>query len=400
MSLKRLLFVDDESQVLDALRNLLRRERHRWEMEFATSGAEALEVMERSPADVIISDMRMPGMDGAALLAQVKARWPRTARLILSGHAEREAILRALPVTHQFLSKPCDVGVLRVAIERTLEVQTLLHDEAIERVVGQMERLPSLPRTYLELTAAANDMGAGVSDFTRIIQRDPAMSAKALQLVNSAYFGCAQQVLSVNQAVSYLGIELLKGLALTTEIFASVEERPVPGFSLQRLQDHSLLVAKVARRLVPSSKLGEEVYAAALLHDIGRAVLALGLPTQTAAIVAQSLTRGCQIHEVEREVLGVTHAEVGGYLLGVWGLPFTLVESAAYHHSPSALAAGPCELLAALHAADVGVERFEAARRGETSSAQLDGPFLKRAGLEVAHERLREVCVQEAKLAA
>lgn len=112
MSRKRVLFVDDEQEVLEGLRNLLRRNRHEWDMVFALGGYEALAELSRGTVDVVVTDMRMPGMDGAQLLAQVKTVSPSTARLVLSGHAEKEAILRALPVAHQFLSKPCGGGTL------------------------------------------------------------------------------------------------------------------------------------------------------------------------------------------------------------------------------------------------------------------------------------------------
>src|SRR5262249_35044517 len=157
----------------------------------ATGATEALAELKIAPVDIVISDMRMPGLDGASLLAKIKEDYPATARLILSGHAERDAILRALPVAHQFLSKPCDATVLRTAIERTCDLHRLLEDEAIRQVVGRLDRLPSVPQTYVELTEAASRPGASTSDFATIIERDPAMSAKVLQLVNSAYFGVA-----------------------------------------------------------------------------------------------------------------------------------------------------------------------------------------------------------------
>jgi DNA-binding NtrC family response regulator len=116
----RILFVDDDQDILAGLRNRLRAQRSRWDMVFVQSGYEALEELELASFDVVVSDMRMPLMDGAELLAQVKDRHPDVARIVLSGDAERDAVQRALPIVHQFLTKPCDGNVLRAAIEQVL----------------------------------------------------------------------------------------------------------------------------------------------------------------------------------------------------------------------------------------------------------------------------------------
>jgi HD-like signal output (HDOD) protein/ActR/RegA family two-component response regulator len=370
----RILFVDDEAPILDGLRDLLRKERRRWDMEFAQGGAAALAELAKAPFDVVVSDMRMPGIDGAELLGRVKAEYPGTARIVLSGHAEREAILRALPVAHQFLSKPCDATTLRVAIDRTLGLTTLLRSPELRAAVGRFESLPSVPHTYLALTQAAQDPTKGISDMAGIVQRDPAMSSKVLQLVNSAYFGSSQRVASIQQAVMYLGFELLKGLALTGNVFAAGLKMPA-GFSLETLQEHSLRTACLAKGFVDAPKQADEAFTAALVHDVGQIVIATGLPKAFEEIATEARASGRPLHVVETEQLGVSHAEIGAYLLGVWGLPFSIVEGVAYHHRPSDLGDGPCEILAALHAADALVD----ATPDHPLEAALDLGFLERA---------------------
>src|SRR5690606_34045961 len=125
---RRILFVDDEPHVLDGLRDLLHKRLREWEMSFALGGQEALTLLETRPFDVVISDMRMPGIDGVTLLRLVKERYPAIARIVLSGQAERDAVVNALPVAHQFLSKPCDVEVLYAVVERACGLQGLLQD--------------------------------------------------------------------------------------------------------------------------------------------------------------------------------------------------------------------------------------------------------------------------------
>src|ERR1700690_3600413 len=116
--MRRVLFVDDEPQILEGLRHRLHRQRKQWEMLFAESGKAALKILAHEPVDVIITDMRMPQMDGATLLTKVKELYPRVVRIVLSGHAELETALRAVPVAHQFLNKPSEPGVIEGVVER------------------------------------------------------------------------------------------------------------------------------------------------------------------------------------------------------------------------------------------------------------------------------------------
>lgn len=359
-ALKRILFVDDEPQVLDGLRNLLRKQRQRWHMSFATSGRAALEELARAPYDVVVSDMRMPGMDGAELLREVKRLYPTSTRIILSGHAEREAIVRALPVAHQYLHKPCDPDQLRIVVDRACDLQSLLGlpstRSAILAVVGRLDRLPSTASTYQALTAALDDPHGTVAAIAAVIERDPAMAIKVLQLVNSSYFGLALPVTSIAQAVSFLGLDLIKSLALTAHVFALAERVAIPGFSLTELQSRAVRAARIARKLPDEARRADDAFAAALVHDIGQVLIALGAPEACAAIAAETARTGRPRHEVERELLGVSHAELGAYLLGTWGLPLTIVEAVAFHHRPDAVGEGGRDVLAAVVAADAWVD--------------------------------------------
>jgi putative nucleotidyltransferase with HDIG domain len=381
----RILFVDDEVSILDGLKNLLHKQRHLWNMVFSASGEAALAELEKAPFDVIVSDMRMPGMDGAALLTAVKAAYPDVARIILSGQAEREAVIRALPVAHQFLSKPCDGESLRVVIERACRLQRLLTDGAIRTAIGKLDALPSAAATYQDLTQALADPNVGLGTVAAIVERDPAMSAKVLQLVNSAYFGLAQRVTSVSQAMVYLGADTMKGLVLTSQVFALAERARIPGLSIDALQQHSLMTARLAKRLVVNQRVGDDAFTAGLLHDIGQVALGVSMPEVYADILKAA--RECPLHEAEHARLGVSHAEVGAYLLGFWGLPFTVVEAVAYHHRPSAVDAGDREVLAAVHVADTLVDADDS-EPGLTQG--LDIAFLEASGWTSAVPRARE----------
>lgn len=371
--MKRILFVDDERAILDGLRDLLRKQRKAWKMVFAQGGEAALRELERDRFDVVVSDMRMPGIDGVALLQKVKERHAATARIILSGHAERDAVVAALPVAHQFLSKPCDAEVLRNVVNRACGLQALLCDENLRSVIGKVDRLPSVLDTCQAFTQAAGDPDLGVDQLAKIVEQDPALSAKVLQLVNSSYFGLAQRHASVQQAVSYLGMELLKGLAPTDHAFMAP---PVPGFSLNALHDHSLLAARIARRLFSDKERASEAFTAALVHDVGKIVLAMSVPDRFSEVLSAATETSTATHAMEAELLGVTHAEVGAYLLGLWGLPPAIVEAVAYHHHPEL--GVPTDTLVAVHVANA--LSHQDAGGDPSSEERLDLAFVQGSG--------------------
>jgi putative nucleotidyltransferase with HDIG domain len=395
MTQKRILFVDDEVNVLEGLRNVLRKQRREWDMVFTSSGAAALAELEKAPFDVIVSDMRMPGMDGAELLQKVKDRYPVTARIVLSGHAEREAVMRTLPVAHQYLSKPCEEEQLRQVITRTCNLQALLHDDTMRSVVSHFDALPSAPQVYWEIIAAANRPNSTLVDISAIVERDPALVAKLLQLVNSAYFGLAHRVTSISQAVQYLGLDLIKGLALTDRVFAGATIA-IEGFSVEALQKHSLLTARVAKKAAAGSPRADEIFAAAIVHDIGKILLASGFPDRFSEVVRKAHERREQLHVVESEDFGTTHAEVGAFLLGMWGLPFAMVEAVAYHHRPEFVTAGDREVLIAVHMADVCVAAGVGDNADEIVAKRLNMELLASYGVSAAEvNRWRAVARRE-----
>ena len=380
MNRTRLLFVDDDESILEGLRNLLRRQRHVWDMAFATSGEQALELLARAPVDVIVSDMRMPGMDGAALLKRVQDTTPGVVRIVLSGHAEREAICRAMSVAHQFLSKPCEPEVLRETLARTSVLQEHLNHGPVRAVVGALDKLPSLPAAYRELTRALARADVGTARLAAIVERDSAMAVKVLQLVNSPYFGLSQRVVSIQEAVGLLGVELLKGLALGAHVFAAMPvDLPTEG-AIDRMQRHAQLTARIARRIVPDTAKAEEAFTAGMVHDVGQMVLALSHPEAFADISREERDGARSLPDLERDAFGVTHAGIGAYLLGTWGLPLAVVEAVSFHMEPSSVHGANLDVLAALHVADEFAEAAESGALGASPYSGLDRAFLSDAG--------------------
>jgi HD-like signal output (HDOD) protein len=220
------------------------------------------------------------------------------------------------------------------------------------------------------------------------------MTAKVLQVVNSAAFGSPRSVESVDQAVIYLGIELIKNLTLTVHIFDSALETHVPGFSYQALQEHAVLTARVAKQLMPPEARPQHLFSAGLLHDIGYIVLAHCDPVCFRAIVEESLRSTRPLKDVEKEILGVTHAEIGAYLLGLWGLPYPIVEGVAFHHDPAELGELTFGVPAALNVADALINEMVhgAVPRGHNN---LDIDYLRTIGADSELRHWRTIAAKE-----
>jgi HD-like signal output (HDOD) protein/ActR/RegA family two-component response regulator len=347
---KRILFVDDEPAILAGLQNLLYRDRKRWDMVFALGGQFALDEIRKRPFDIVVSDMRMPGIDGALLLNLIKDECPATVRIMLSGHADREAIVRALPALHQLLSKPCDATTLRGAIERSLDGPNLERDLEIRRIVGGVDKLPTPPDIYFELSRLMQSPTTGVAEVAKVVTRDPALSAKLLQLINSAYFGTGQTTTSIHQAVALLGIDRLRYIALTASVFASPELDGGRGFSLHEIQQTSMNAAILARSFAEPA-ICDEVFASTLLHDVGHVVLAVCRTAQF-EVFTDRVKRGENALDVELDLYGVSHADVGARLLAIWGLPTALVDVVQFHHDPGSAPEASRQIASIVHVAD------------------------------------------------
>jgi HD-like signal output (HDOD) protein/CheY-like chemotaxis protein len=352
--MKRILFVDDESEVLDGIRRILHADRKRWDMQFAVGGEAALRACEAGSFDVVISDLRMPGMDGATLLSHIRDRFPSTARIVLSGYAEAALAARAVPAAHRFLTKPCSPSEIQSTIERVCTLQDLLCVPEIRSVVGTIGELPSLSLTYTSLTKALTEPSASIDQAAHIIGQDVAMSAKVLQLVNSAFFGLAQSVSSVRNAVAHLGTETIKNLALASEAFrVFLPDQRIPQGFCESVQLHAQRTAAIAGILPVDRKTREITVVAALLHDIGTLVLASRMPDKFCTALSVARERKCQNFEAEEELLGTSHAEIGAYLLGLWGIPDLAVEAVAHHHHPTRIPHSGFDSSTAVYVADL-----------------------------------------------
>jgi len=382
--MKRILFVDDEPLLLEVIEARLCERIGNWEMDFAGGGDRALKLMFQKPYDVIVADMRMPEMDGIELLTLVMQRHPNTTRIMMSGQSDRDQTLRLVGTAHQYISKPCNLDDLECAIDQALDQREILTNESLKKLVSQMQSLPSIPGLYLELVEELQKEDPALDQIGAIISRDLGMCSKMLQLVNSAFFGLPRKIANTEEAVGYLGIDTVKALVLYLHIFSLYERVKIQNFSYERLWSHCWSVGVTARKIAQHEGFSREetdnVFIAGLLHDVGKLVLVTGVPSSYQIAIDRAVNDHLLMHEAEKSVFGTSHAEVGGYLLGLWGLPSQIIEGVGWHHNPTACGVEGVTPAIIIHVAD-WIDHQSSPSQSETASALLDEPYLERNGL-------------------
>lgn len=390
--MKRVLFVDDDENLLNGLKHMLHRMRSAWQMSFATGGEKALTLIEEEEGfDVVVSDLHMPGMQGAEFLGKVCEKSPGMIRIVLSANLGAKSLTEAASVAHQILSKPCDPDHLRNILARAFTLCERMEDSAVKTALMRMGTLPSVPVLYWRIMEEINSPEPSVERVAQIISKDPGMTAKVLKLVN-AHTGDRDRVSNVMYATHMLGLENLKSFVLMAELFENVKDEDLAeGFDLDALWQHGLTVGEYARCIAESEttnrRIIDDAYTAGLLHDIGLLILASKLPAEFNEVLAHARDNGTTLIQAEKSVLGVTHAEIGAYLLDLWGLADDIVKGISHHFFPSG---DPDEMytfeeeeaftpLTAVHAANYFCE--EETTTDDYGKAELDMVYLE--GLEL-----------------
>jgi putative nucleotidyltransferase with HDIG domain len=376
--LKRVLFVDDEPHLLAGLKRSLRSQRSEWEVLFAGSGEEALRLVDEADIDAVVTDMWMPGINGAQLLREIAQRQPLSIRMVLSGHSDEKSIMSLVGVAHRFLAKPCDVEIVKDVLTRVFVLQSFLPDDTLQSLVSSLDSLPTTPEIFRKLTEKLNNQATTVREIGHLISEDPPLTAKLLQVVNSAFFGIGRRITSPEAAASLLGMETLNGLILGAGIFRQFESGGSDSqrLSLEGLWHHSLAVGQLARDIARAEGADREIVddamTAGLLHDIGLLLIAYRLQDAWDQISVVSATEGVFHWDAEQRVIGASHNAIGAYLLGLWGLPDAIVESVAFNHRPMSAPTSGFSALTAAHVADALIHGDD----------RLDREYVRNIGLE------------------
>ncbi|MDO8607265.1 MAG: response regulator [Phaeospirillum sp.] len=381
-----ILFVDDEQAILDGLFRSLSAMDEPWNMLFSTSGTQALELIARHRIDVIVSDLRMPGMDGAELLATVRRLSPETTRIILSGCSEREVPYQTVGPAHQHYTKPCSSVKLSEAINRALAVRRRLRSPEVLSLVSGTKSAPTVQKSLADLFAEIQSPRGSAASVARIIERDIGLTAQLLKFANSGFFRVAAPISDAAHAARLLGLEIIRALFVMGKTFETFRGPGIDIRIVNRLQERSLVIGLLARRIAAAegmpNQVVEQAQCAGMLAHIGSLLLLNAMKDKVKDIADELDISGGVITDVERKVLGVTHADCGAALLDLWGFPSAVVEAVLFHHEPSQRGGQSCvTALTAVHAAQALV-KFSTTQLGQPKVllAALDGDHLRQSG--------------------
>lgn len=394
MKQKGVLFVDDEPNILSGIRRMLRSLRKVYDFYFAESGKAALEIIENSDIDIVVSDMRMPGMDGAEFLSRVKEHHPQIIRIMLTGQADEESVYRTVNVVHQFLSKPCEPELLKEILGRSSELHDRLNNKDLKKIISGIDHLPSLPTVYADLQKILRKEDVTADDIAKVIEKDIGMTSKLLQLVNSSFFGLYQKVESPARAVNLLGFDTIRILVLGVQIFSELKTDS-PAVSLSFLMDHSMKVAqcskKIALESVDHPELVNECFLAGMLHDIGRLLLLANCTDSYVPLVEAAKEESSLLVDKEWQQFRATHGDVGTYLIGLWGFSSNLLEAICYHNNISAYQRVTFSPALAVHVADAFYYKFNP-EHALGAPPEIDLDYLNKTDLGAKLAEWEDLC--------
>ncbi|MBI3871214.1 MAG: HDOD domain-containing protein [Verrucomicrobia bacterium] len=356
MTKKHILFVDDNVEFLRAIQESLRIAEPNWSVTFTGNPEEAMDHVSKTGFDVVVADYQMPQMDGVVFLEKVQEAQPGAMRFLVSGELTPDDVLRIAFPAHQCFSKPVDIDLLRRTIRKVSALRDLMGNDVLKRLVAQCSLLPTVPNLYLELANELKSPVASIRQIELIISRDPAIAAKILQLVNSSFFGLPRKIESLGEAVNYVGVQIIKALALTVPVFSRFEGVRVKDYSPTAIWEHCWRTGVLARALAQEEdqprSVCEDAFLAGLLHDLGKMILVANLSPLCREATALSAKKQIPTHVAEREIFGCSHAMVAAYLLGLWGIPESIIEAVGFHNDPLEAPSTEFNALAAVHAAN------------------------------------------------
>jgi putative nucleotidyltransferase with HDIG domain len=335
---KHVLFVDDEERILDGLKRSLNDICDDWKMEFALSAEDALGILRQQPVDAIVTDLRMPGMDGLALLDAVRARWPSIPRIVLTAHVHQKLVFRIMRYAHDVLLKPCSSTVVADTVSRWLSLHDNMGSEPVQKVVLGLRSLPLLPQTYATLKTRVASSTGSETDLLELAKHDISLACEMFRYAAKLSRSAPTTSGSPQSAVTQIGLRRTKEL-LGTDALECFSEGDVDAFGITQLNAHSVAVGQSVIAAVAQKKGDDDIDAAltaGLLHDIGKVALMTEEAEAYKELHLECAATRRPLHKLEEEHFGTTHAEIGSHLLATWGLGSEVIHAVRMHHTSPA----------------------------------------------------------------
>jgi putative nucleotidyltransferase with HDIG domain len=388
-----LVLIDDTAELAQAA-PLFSQLPEGWKVTFSQTPADALYVLDQVPFDIVFVDLKAGPLASTQFLHEVWARYPKTIRFLLAANMEPDLMVTCALGPHQFLQKPIDASAVRGALDRATLVDRLFREPRVQNLVSRIRTFPSRPTVYVEVMRELRSSDSSPQVVGELVSRDLAISSKLLQITNSAFFGFSQRVSSPAEAVLLLGMETTASLVLGIEAFARLDNVKLLYFSTDQVWKHSQAVANSARAIADAmtndASIAHDAFTGALLHDIGKLALAVNFEDQYRQALNEAREKNVPAWEIEKEMFGATHAEVGAYLLSLWGLPASVIEAVASHHLPSRELPTKFSPLTAVHLANA-LDYAESSGQSGFPEFRLDLDYPAELHLQENLEELREI---------
>ena len=382
----RLAFVDRHSSVLDGIRHSLVDHRPEWSIRCFEDGGHLLTDLAQGEYDLVVSDIRLPGLCGAEFLRSVARKAPETVRVVSYDLERQEDVMTHVDAWNQFITKPCQPDMLISVVEESLSIREKPEGISAVEVIKNLKRLPTIPAIYLELNQILDNPDAHPEEIGDLVSRDIALTSSLLRIVNSAQIGLRRNVSTPQEAVSFLGVDIVKTLALGAKLFTMCDDQIMRLPYLDNLWNHSMSVSGCARQIMKSKggnrKMVDESMVAGLLHDAGKLVMATNDPQKSMEVVNLCKEKDISLKKAEDQVFGFNHGDVGGVLFRLWGLPQKVVEAVKFHHVPQRSQVKELSVVGALHLAEMISQPAGGDGRGLRNLEDLDQGYLDEVGLE------------------
>ena len=388
----RILFVGEPS--IDGLSLAAGAMSDEWQVQIEQDGNAALREMQAAPYDVVVADSAVSVANGT-VLEEVREAFPQTVRILLASQADPASFAEVVGIAHQQLQHPFDLKALRFVVNRATVLHRLVQDPALRYILADIKSLPTLPSLYLQIVQELQSDDPSIRNVGEIVARDIGMTAKILQVANSVVMGARVNISDPVQATVQLGSDRVKALVLTVKVFDQFDAAALGDFPLNDLLDHSMVVGGFAQQICrherASRELTDSAYTAGLLHDVGKLILAANLPDTFRQARELAVEKSMPLWLAEKEVFGATHAEVGAYLTGLWGLPDEIFEAMLDHHCPRQSSHESFDALTAVHVANALTHTGED-DTVEDLEGELDMLYLRDCGFDERIAAWRDAC--------
>ncbi|MEM5536417.1 response regulator [Neptuniibacter pectenicola] len=357
-----------------------------WHTVSVTRLDELLAALDNNHVDVLVLPLGDNPTQTLELLAKVIEKHPSVIRVVLSDYLTPMQTARTSELAHHSLPLDCTSEMLIEDISNSIHVSGLINKPAVKEYITSLQALPVLPEVYENLNRALGSERSSAREIAQILEQDPVMTAKIMQWVNSAFFGLSRNINRIHEAVTILGVRMIRDLVLTSHLFDAYPQTDVwKSFSFKQIHQRSMAVARAAQHIARSVKADRHVQAqaflAGLLHDFGILVLASHNPADYHRIISKASLMDQPVYAIEKLELGVTHAEAGAYMLALWNLPPKVVEAVLFHHFPKASPGNGFTPLTAVHVADALLPPATSVV-GCDMSSRLSMDYIKRIDME------------------